>query len=973
MVVMLLLTGASFAAAQTNSAITGTVLDASGAVLPGVTVEASSPALIEKTRAAVTGESGQYRILELRPGPYTVTFSLAGFASVRREGVELTTNFTATVNVEMKVGDLQETITVTGASPVVDTQNVVQQRVMTREVIDAVPTARNFANLGVLIPGTTITGYGRVLDVGGSEGHANQMLMVHGGRAGDQRVLLEGMGIGMMDVSGAFPTLAYPDASVEELNMGIGAHVAEMETGGVRVNILPKSGGNRYSGFVLGSYTNHRLQSTNLDESLRGRGLSAVDRLNYISELNPALGGPVVKDRLWFHGGFRDSRTMGYSTLRQDTDPNDWVYTPDLTRRPGKNDQVTQNGTFRLTWQATTKDKIGLNLVYEDRCRCAHAMGGTFEPTTAPEADLVHRYLSKVGQVTWVRPATNRLLFEAGVSAAPYRFHATPSENAVGPAALELATGFSFRARAAAVGLNEAYYLSRAQNTEVRGSVSYVTGPHAFKVGVGVNPGAVKFQRDTLGDYLVVFLNGVPNRAEYFATPYHHRDTMTKLALYAQDQWTIQRLTLNLGARFDQHNSGYDAINLPATTLLPGRSFDGADVLRWKDLSPRLGAAYDLFGNGRTALKATLNRYVAAETIATARSLSPVVTSTARLARAWVDANNDRIPQGDPTNPRANGELVGPSPNANWGQPVITLRQDPELFAGWGVRNYNWELSGGVQHEVIPRMSVSGMYFRRAYGNFAVIDNLAVAPTDFDPFCVTGPADARLPGGGRQQFCGLYDLKPSKVGALDRLRTLASNYGTQREVWQGLDINVDTRLPNGILLQGGVSTGRTVTDNCDVVTRIDNPSELYCRVALPYLANIKLLGSYTMPAQIQVAATFQSVPGNPIAAQYVARNADIAPSLGRNLSAGPNGTITLNVVEPGTLLTDRVNQLDLRAARSFRAAGTNVRVMVDLYNALNANPVTALNSTYGTTGATWLQPLQILSSRVLRFSVQANF
>ena len=415
------------------------------------------------------------------------------------------------------------------------------------------------------------------------------MLMVHGSRAADQRVLLEGMGIGMMDVSGAFPTLAYPDGSVEELNMGLGAHVAEMETGGVRVNIIPKSGSNRFSGSVLGSFTNDKLQATNLDDELKTRGLTAVDRLNYISEINPAFGGPLLQDKLWFYAGVRDSRTMGYSTLRRDTDPTDWAYTPDLGRKPGENDQKAKNGTARLTWQASARDKIGVNFVYEDRCRCAHAMGGSFEPSTAPEADLVHRYLSQVAQVTWVRPATNRLLFEAGVSAAPYRFHATPSAEAVGPAALELASGFSFRARSAAVGLNEAYYLSRAQNNEIRGSVSYVTGPHAFKVGVSLNPGSVKFQRDTLGDYLVVLLNGVANRAEYFATPYHHRDTMNKLALYAQDQWTIDRLTLNLGIRFDQHNSGYDAVDLPQTNLLPARHFDGADVLKWKDLSPRPG------------------------------------------------------------------------------------------------------------------------------------------------------------------------------------------------------------------------------------------------------------------------------------------------------------------------------------------------------------------------------------------------
>jgi hypothetical protein len=963
----------STARAQTNSSIAGTVTDATGAVLPGVTVEATSPALIEKVRTTLTDGTGQYRLAELRPGVYTVTFTLPGFSSVRREGIELTTNFTATITAELRVGSVEETVTVSGSSPVVDTQNVVQQRVMTRDVIDAVPTAKNFANLGVLVPGTTITGYGRTLDVGGTEGHANQMLMMHGSRSADQRVLLEGMGVGMMDVSGAFPTLAFPDGSVEEINLGLGAHVAEMETGGVRVNIIPKSGGNRFTGSVFGSFTNENFQSTNLTEELQAQGLTAVDRIARISDFNPTLGGPIVRDRLWFYGGFRDWRTLGYSTLRQDTNPADWVYTPDTSRHPGANDQVTDNATLRLTWQATSKDKIGLNLVYEDRCRCKHAMGGSFEPATAPEADLVHVYLSSVTQVTWVRPATSRLLLEAGFSAAPYRFSADPVPEAIGPAAVELATGFSFRARAAAVGLNEAYYLSRARNTEVRGSASYATGGHALKAGVSFNPGGVKFQRETLGDYLVVLLNGAPNRAEYFATPYHHEESMRKFAVYGQDQWTLRGLTLNVGARFDFHRSGYEAVQLPATNLLPPRQFDGADVLNWNDFSPRLGVSYDLFGNGRTALKASLNRYVGAETIAITRAVSPTVTSTSRLARAWVDLNGDFTPQGDPLNPLPNGELVGPSPNANWGQPVITLRYDPSVTDGWGVRSNNWEFSSGLQHELVNRVSLSAAYFRRAYGNFAVTDNLAVAPSDYDPFCITAPSDARLPGGGGHEICELYDLRPAKVGALDRVRRLSDDYGEQIEYWQGVDVSVDARLPNSLLLQGGVSTGRTATDNCDVVTKVDNPSPLYCHTALPYLANIKLLGAYTLPAQVQVAATFQSIPGNAIQSNYVARNAQIAPSLGRSLSSGLNGTVTVNVVEPGAMLTDRVNQLDLRLARTFRVGQSRIKGMVDVYNTTNANPVLVVNNTYGTTGTAWLQPLQILASRMVKFSVQLDF
>ena len=293
----------SVAAQQTNSTIVGTVSDTSGAVLPGVTVEVSSPALIEKVRTAVTDSCRTYRIVELRPGTYAVKFTLAGFSTVQREGIELTTGFAATVNAQLKVGSLEETITVSGQSPIVDTQNVQQQVVMTRDVIDTIPTARNFANLGTLIPGTTLFGYGRALDVGGSFGHSNQMLMVHGSRSGDQRPLIDGMYVGF--IGSGFMTFALPDTNTEEINIETVAHSAETETGGVRVNMVPKAGGNRFASSTYYSYTNHNLQSDNLDEDLQQRGLTAVTKVDYLSDFSGAVGGPIAKDRLWFFTGPR--------------------------------------------------------------------------------------------------------------------------------------------------------------------------------------------------------------------------------------------------------------------------------------------------------------------------------------------------------------------------------------------------------------------------------------------------------------------------------------------------------------------------------------------------------------------------------------------------------------------------------------------------------------------------------------------
>ena len=332
-VALALLVAPGARAQQTNSSIVGTVADTTGAVLPGVTVEVSSPALIEKVRTATTDASGQYRIVELRPGVYTVKFTLQGFSNLQREGIELTTGFAATVNAQLRVGSLEETITVSGQSPVVDTQNVQQQVVMTRDVIDAIPTARNFANLGTLIPGTTLYGYGRALDVGGSFGHANQMLMVHGSRSGDQKPLIDGMYTGF--IGSGFMTFAIPDTNTEEINIETVAHSAETETGGVRVNMVPKSGANRFGASTYYSYTNDKLQSNNLDDNLRSRGLTAVTRTDYLSDLSASFGGPIARDRLWFYTGVRDWRTHGSGVARFDANPNDFVYTADTSARSG--------------------------------------------------------------------------------------------------------------------------------------------------------------------------------------------------------------------------------------------------------------------------------------------------------------------------------------------------------------------------------------------------------------------------------------------------------------------------------------------------------------------------------------------------------------------------------------------------------------------------------------------------------------
>src|SRR6187455_315981 len=292
--------------ALAQSEIAGVVKDASGSVLPGVTVEASSPALIEKTRAAVSDGDGKYRIISLRPGTYTVTFSIAGFSTVVREGIELTSNFAATVDAEMKVGALNETITVTGESPIVDTQSITSRTVMTREVMDALPTGRNIQAIGIMIPGTQLSlGGGGALsrDVGGSGSLQQSPLSYRGSVASVQTV--EGMRMNNLCGVGQYSGNYWNDGMFSEISYSTGADSAEMGQGGLRINMIPKDGGNTFRGSVFANFTGESWNGDNLTPDLEARGLTNVSKVHKIYDFNPSFGGPIKRDKLWFQATFR--------------------------------------------------------------------------------------------------------------------------------------------------------------------------------------------------------------------------------------------------------------------------------------------------------------------------------------------------------------------------------------------------------------------------------------------------------------------------------------------------------------------------------------------------------------------------------------------------------------------------------------------------------------------------------------------
>jgi hypothetical protein len=977
--------------AQAQGSIAGLVKDTSGAVLPGVTVEASSPALIEKTRTVVTDGTGQYKVEQLRPGLYAVTFTLAGFSTVKRDGIELTGSFAATVNVELKVGSVQETIVVSGQSPVVDVQNASQQRVLASEVLDAIPTSRTQFTNAVLIPGMNIsTGQ----DVGGTNSLAGTTtsLSIHGGRAGDQRVLIDGLPTANAETTGNASNFLPNMGSTQELTVDYAAGTADQETGGVKVNLIPRQGGNTLKGSFFGTAVNEKFQSDNYTPELAAQGLRTPDAIKLNYDFNPSVGGPLLRDTLWFYSSARflanENYVAGVVGNLNAGNPNAWTYVPDASQK-GVYSLTQQTVNARLTWQANARNKF--SGFYDNQWRCWCVRQGA---TASPESASTYTFpIENLASFNWSSPLTNRLLIEASASHRGERFVVQkPAAGDVFQTLIpvtEQSTGLLYRGVGTAVA-TQPFIANTTSPSNIQASLTFVTGAHAFKLGFNDTFGGRYATYDSPAlvglTYRFNTVNGVttPNLITEYATPYSNAENLSaNLGLYAQDKWTLRRLTLNVGLRFDAFSNYFPESSVGPGPLVPTRSltFPESDFVSWKDVSPRMGAAYDLLGNGKTAVKVTLNKYMVAQGLQGiyGDQADPIGRLVNMVTRSWSDANKDFIPDCDLRNPLAQGptltgnlrtvDTCGVMSNVNFGSSVPGIRYDPRTITGFGNRPYNWELSTSVQHEVLPRVSMDVGYFRRWYGNFTLTDNVAVAATDYSPFNLVAPLDSRLSGGGGDLITGLYDLNPNKAGVVDNYYTLASDYGNQIEHWNGVDFTVNARLRQGALLQGGLSTGRTTTDNCDVTAKVDNPSTRFCHVDTQFLTQVKFLGTYAIPrVDVQVSGTYQSIPGPQIAATWAAPNALVSPSLGRSLSANAQN-VNVALVEPGTMYGDRLNQVDLRFAKIFKFGETRTALSLDLFNAFNRNTVLTVNNNF----ASWLQPQGILQARLTKLSVQFDF
>jgi hypothetical protein len=1014
--------------------LTGVVRDASGGVLPGVTVEAASPALIEKVRSVVSDGSGQYRLENLPPGTYSVSYSLPGFSTVKRDGVQITTGVTTTANADMRVGGVQETITVTGETPVVDVQNSTRvQTVLDDAVVAALPASRGYGNLLATVSGIQANGIQ-------NSGIAPDMIFFtsRGGRSNEGTVQIDGMNVGSAFNGGGVAGFGYDTSGAAEVQVTVAGGLGEADRGGPAFNLVPKTGGNTFAGTYFGNIAGKWSQGDNVDDELRSFGIPNAAAIIRSWDTSFAMGGPIKRDRIWFYG---TARTFGsYTDIAgrfanaNAGNPLRWDYVVDqsIKQRSATSRKIASG---RVTGQISPRNKVSAYYDFQKVCEGSSyakdasqcrvrgddwiAVGGF--GNWSPESTHSRDNNEKIMQFSYTSPVTNKLLIDAAFSQFFSNWGGQTPTGALDQAPFIPVVQQIVGSATGIPVANMPYhgFAGLANNHQThnvwRASASYVTGAHAMKAGYM----AAYEVTDIFGNYATHGLQYqfgfdpatstiVPNQITQRITPWQQANRTRYDAFYIQDMWTHNRLTLQGALRYEHAWSFFpEGLNgLLADSTFGGPKFTlpyKKGVEGYNDIAPRMGLAYDVFGDGKTAVKVNLSKYFqSAANDGVYINTNPASTFAQTANRSWNDLDKDFEPDCDLKTNVANGECGAANPlsffafsqNHSLGTATVV---NPELLKGWGVRPYDWQFSASVQQQLLPRISAEFSYSRRSWGNFTYTDNRAVSASDFDTYTLTVPSDRGLPNAGESISYAL--LKPAAFGLQDNYLTKASDYGDVTAYWQGVELTVNARTNNGLTLQGGFTSGAGTRDNCDVTSKVPEllivlgvqQSIASCHVQEPWLASWRGLISYTVPKiDVQVSAIPRSVPniaatndpasnGASAAGNLIVQSAVAQAALGRAL-AGNAANVTVNLALPGAVYPERLNTMDMRISKILRFGRTRSNVGIDLYNMFNSNTGTVFNGTYGqltTNGlantAPWLRPTSILNARFVRFNATVDF
>jgi hypothetical protein len=925
-----------------QSAIAGVVKDSSGAVLPGVSVEASSDALIEKVRAVVTDETGQYKIIDLRPGAYVVTFTLPGFNTFRRDGIDLGADFTAQVNAELRVGSLEETVTVTGASPIVDVQSTSRAQVLNRDLLDAVPAGRSYQGYAQLVPGISLSSP----DVGGEASMQNTYMSVHGASSANVTMQVDGQMINGLQSDGSVQSY-FNNMMSEEMSFQTAGIGADTSGGGVRVNMIPQAGGNKFAGAFFAAWAPGQWQSDNLTPKLISQGLGDPASIIKLWDFNFSEGGPLKKDKLWF---FFSARHWGnYATVA------DTFYSPDYGKSfapksgpLGIDDQYIRSALARVTWQMTSKMKLSAYNDQIDKYR-GHNMSAGTDPATAARNWYTPHYYT--GAVKWTMTATDKLLFDAGYSTNVeiYTNHSVdptiPKQRGTAawyatPVKTDLDLGTTWFAAADTSTGPERY--------AVQASATYVTGTHNIKGGMQRTWGPFNHTEDRNADLVQRYRSGVPDSVTIYNTPRWWQGRLNyDTGFYIQDSWTIKRLTVNPGLRWELMDGQNTGTVSGAGRFVPERRTETVKNLpHWNDIAPRFGAVYDLFGNAKTALKFTRSKYNGANTTGFADNYNSL-SSSATANLPWTDLNKDDIAQGELgcTFGTAGCEINFATFPLGFGGLTSLQTPDPNFD-----RPYNIETSVAVQHELIPRVSVNAQWYHRVFHNLTVTDYTFRSPSDYSAVNVVSPLDGEV--------ITVYNISAAALTRVERVDFASSK---RQQVYDGYELGFATRLPGGAQLFGGTTTQHTFNVNCD---QPDDPNQIrFCDAhdrPNPFTTQLKFAGSYELPWWgIQTSASLQSEPGQPLLTNWnIGRTTRYAADCKAPCTPGalviPNlndTQLVVPLIPPGYDFMDRFNQFDMKFAKLFRINGVRLTGQFEIFNAFNSSAVNALRSGTGLTAS----------------------
>jgi hypothetical protein len=927
---------------QTGS-ITGVVTDESNAVLPGATVSLSGEKLIGGTQTQTTDATGAYRFDRLPPGSYKVLFELQGFKSLERQDIIVNATFVATVNAKLGVGNVAETVTVTGESPTVDVRSNLQQTVMNQTVLEGVPSGRDPWSVAKIIPGVQVSTY----DVGGTQSFQQSSLSAHGSSTNDVSYNIDGATVNWPGGGGGATMMYYDQGMFEEVNYMTSAIPAEVMAGGVSINMVTKDAGNKWRGDFRGNWTTGCLtpqdpkpgclESDNLSGA-PGLALGNPTQSGY--DLNLAGGGALVQDRLWVNGAVRRWIINKLVNAKN----------PDGTQ--AIDDNTLKNYSGKGVFSATADQKMSFSFNWNNKIR-GHRRDTP--PSLVPDiASLVQTNPASSTQAKYTG-IHNKAVFESSFSLmkgeTDYGYQPNTPSTAVRVVDIPLDTAANAAQRA------EQQPNSRLQFDNILSyNVPGVAGDHLFKTGVQFARLYYDDKYQVLNNMYLNYSNGVPNNVQEFNTPTEAVNVDKVIGIFGQDAWTIgHKLTLNLGIRFDHNTGTLPAQSTPGGPFVAARSIPESTPIVQNLFVWRTGASYDPFGDGKTALKASASRYGLQVGIDRVLNVNPLQATSQTCP--WSDPNHDGIAE-----PNEFG--TGCS-----GFPSTALRYAGANGPRWP---YSDELSAGIEREVVRDMRVGVMYYHRTNRDQIGTRNIAAPPSAYVPFTVTVPNG---PHGSMTQT--VYNLLPAYNGLqnnlIDNDPYLNTDYNgveftamkRMSHNWQmttGLTVGKNTGgLNGGALGSGQINTGTGSDLN-------DPNATLYANgiVGTDSLVAFRASGIYSAPYGINVSGSLVSNTGYPYVSTYsVTRAAAAAAGV-----ALTRASQTIFLSQRGDERLPAVTLIDLRVSKRFHFGSRSIEPAFDIYNVGNASTATSINAGVSTT---YLAPTAIVSPRIMKLSVALNF